>query len=1276
MSATFTTKTISGITTNSAIGGGYYNTNNTGSTITTTAYGVCWSTGTTPTTSNAHTINGSGSGQIFNWTSSLTGLTENTKYYVRAYLIYSGGTVYAASTNFTTLSIAPILITSGVTSVKTTSAICNCNVTYSGSSAVTFRGVLYDTGATPTWGISHSVFAGSGVGAYSCSLTNLIPDTKYYVRAFASNSQEIGFGNILNFTTFAKPTITTTVISLITQTTATGGGNVTSSGTSAVTARGICWSTGMTPTTGNTHTIQTGTTGAFTSFLTGLTPSIKYYVRAYAINNMGIAYGNTVNFKTLGKPSLTTLTIISLITQTTASGGGNVTNSGTPAATARGICWSTGATPTTGNTHTVQSGTTGAFTSTLTGLTPNTKYYIRAYAVNSIGITYGSAVSFRTLSIPAKISALNYRLFYRDSLAAKIEGIDQEEIDAMDTVIAEQKTVNEDNYHTPKHNPPPGYSWILQYNSSVAGYLNGVCFANDNVGWTVGFNSNSPEHIIILNTTDGGLNWTDQSSFAPVTYGKLQSVSCITNDTQHAWIVGYDNDNNILILYTANGGTSWVRQTSLVLAGELLDVKFTDTLHGWAVGVDGIGHSLNIVTSNGGTNWTRQAQTSSADLFSVDFYNTTHGWAVGSDLINNMVISAMTNGTTWGKENAPAPIAGILLSVKVAPNNALKIWAVGSGNSNQIIISTLNGGVQWLRQTSLPTISGILYGVSFVDSINGWAVGFCDTDNTITILNTNNGADWTSQTGLQYCPDVTYGALRDVYFPDVNHGWAVGCDGNNKMIIIKYESTPTLSVQTIPGTANYYSIDTTGGYNITNFNVVTAYGMQYSTNGGITWTTLLTPSQLTSSSYNTSITSLLTNTKYDYRAIIVSNGVEYYGNTLSITTLTYLPLILNVATTGATETITIPHKQTDDLGHPYVYNYHVDYGDGTPIYYVPSWSDAYCTHTYAIQGCYTIQISGTCESIYVNNGGTLKTYLTGVTSWGYVGLKLINFFGCTKLNSISTDTYGGLALITSFFNAFNSCALWSIPAGLFDHCINASSFESTFWNTTIGSIPDRLFDHCSLVSDFSYTFKDCFGLYPTIPTGLFDHNPQVTTFAGTFWACSITTLPTGLFDHNTKVTDFSNTFVSCENLTSIPTGLFNHCTKVTDFSQTFMNCFEIGSIPTGLFDHCTGVTTFANTFDDCYGINIIPTGLFDHCTGVTTFDHTFAFCSALTGITAGLFDHCLQVTTFARTFDDCTSLIGSAPALWSRIPEPTGTQCFYDDTGLDNYADALNAGWA
>ena len=167
--------------------------------------------------------------------------------------------------------------------------------------------------------------------------------------------------------------------------------------------------------------------------------------------------------------------------------------------------------------------------------------------------------------------------------------------------------------------------------------------------------------------------------------------------------------------------------------------------------------------------------------------------------------------------------------------------------------------------------------------------------------------------------------MRDVYFPDVNHGWAVGCDGNNKMIIIKYGPTP-VTLLTTAGVANYTSIDNTGGNTISNYNSVTSYGMQYSTDGGNTWTTQIVPSLLTSNSYNSTITGLIPNITYDYRAIVTTEGVAYYGNTLSTTTLTYLPLILNVATTGAIETITIPHKQTDGVGHPYVYNYHVDYG--------------------------------------------------------------------------------------------------------------------------------------------------------------------------------------------------------------------------------------------------------------------------------------------------------------------------------------------------------------
>ena len=88
---------------------------------------------------------------------------------------------------------------------------------------------------------------------------------------------------------------------------------------------------------------------------------------------------------------ITTNTLVS-VTQTTASGGGNITGDGGAPVTSRGVCWSnTTSNPTIANTKTVDgAGIGAAFQSSLTGLTPGTTYYVRAYATNSVGTAYGS----------------------------------------------------------------------------------------------------------------------------------------------------------------------------------------------------------------------------------------------------------------------------------------------------------------------------------------------------------------------------------------------------------------------------------------------------------------------------------------------------------------------------------------------------------------------------------------------------------------------------------------------------------------------------------------------------------------------------------------------------------------------------------------------------------------------------------------------------------------------------------------------------------------------
>lgn len=96
------------------------------------------------------------------------------------------------------------------------------------------------------------------------------------------------------------PTVTTNSVSNIQETTATCGGNVTDQGSSSVTAKGVCWSTSSNPTTSDSYTTDGSGTGSFTSNITGLTASTTYYVRAYATNSAGTAYGNQQSFTASG----------------------------------------------------------------------------------------------------------------------------------------------------------------------------------------------------------------------------------------------------------------------------------------------------------------------------------------------------------------------------------------------------------------------------------------------------------------------------------------------------------------------------------------------------------------------------------------------------------------------------------------------------------------------------------------------------------------------------------------------------------------------------------------------------------------------------------------------------------------------------------------------------------------------------------------------------------------------------------------------------------------
>ena len=199
-------------------------------------------------------------------------------------------------------------------------------------------------------------------------------------------------------TSATLPTVTTAEVSDITATTATCGGNVTADDGTTVTARGVCWSTSSNPTVEDNYTTNGNIAGTFTSNLTSLLPNTIYYVRAYVMSDLDTVYGNEVEFATLIGPPTVTTAEVNNITATTATCGGNVIADGGANVTVRGVCWSTSNYPTLDDNYTTDGSGTGEFTSTLIGFIPGAVYYVRAYATNSEGTSYGNVQRFAILN--------------------------------------------------------------------------------------------------------------------------------------------------------------------------------------------------------------------------------------------------------------------------------------------------------------------------------------------------------------------------------------------------------------------------------------------------------------------------------------------------------------------------------------------------------------------------------------------------------------------------------------------------------------------------------------------------------------------------------------------------------------------------------------------------------------------------------------------------------------------------------------------------------------
>ncbi|PIF04669.1 MAG: hypothetical protein CSA36_09100, partial [Draconibacterium sp.] len=263
--------------------------------------GVCWSKKENPTVADAKASVNTRDKAVY-WVKAEK-LEHLTKYYARAYTISKDKTVtYGEQTSFTTLANVPYVSINAATEVKGKSVVITYNLTRDGKSKVKEKGICWGTKQNPTTDDNTLKADNQNIGEMSFNVENLVGNTVYFVRAYAINGIGIAYSKEITFTTnVASPTLTTDSTKNVTKTSLDVYGTVVASGGADVTERGFCWAMTENPEVGETNkkVFAKAGLGSYNVKIEGLEPGTEYFIRSYAVNSEGVAYGNNFKVKTV-----------------------------------------------------------------------------------------------------------------------------------------------------------------------------------------------------------------------------------------------------------------------------------------------------------------------------------------------------------------------------------------------------------------------------------------------------------------------------------------------------------------------------------------------------------------------------------------------------------------------------------------------------------------------------------------------------------------------------------------------------------------------------------------------------------------------------------------------------------------------------------------------------------------------------------------------------------------------------------------------------------------